>query len=325
MENPINTPILYLVFNRPEFTVKSFNSIRNVKPKKLYIAADGPRIEKPGEFELTESVRRIATQVDWDCEVKLLFNKSNKGCKYAVSSAIDWFFENEEYGIILEDDIIPSKSFFIFCDELLTRYKDDNRIGMISGCNFTADKYSFPHSLEYSNYVHIWGWATWRRAWRLYDVDMQSWKVGEDLRVQLPNLKDNGFLFSKYWGNIFDDVKNKVINTWDYQWMYTMWRFDIMSIVPCVNLIENIGFNTDDATHRTFGIPEYITANPKTEMTFPLDIPFEVAEDQLLDTIESKYVFHISLSNFIVSQTKRFWLVKFFRGLYKLLQHKLCA
>lgn len=310
MKRALISPVLYLVFNRPGFTIKSFDSLRKAKPTKLYIAADGPRINKTGEYELTQSVRRIATQVDWECEVKLLFNESNKGCKCAVSSAIDWFFENEEYGIIIEDDIVLSQSFFHFCDELLLRYKDDNRIGMISACNLTADKYSFSHSFGYSNYAHIWGWATWRRAWRMYDVDMQTWTDGVDLRVQFPKFKDYGFLFSRYWTNIFDDVKNKVINTWDYQWMYTMWRFNMMSIVPRVNLVDNIGFNTDEATHRTYGIPDYVAANPKAELTFPLDIPHEVAEDQLLDALESKYVFCINISNYLFNLVKRLWIVK---------------
>jgi hypothetical protein len=169
-----NTPVLFLIFNRPNTTEQVFEAIAKAKPRCLFVAADGPRTDKEGEAEKCQAVRDIIKRVDWDCEVKTLFREQNLGCKEAVSSAITWFFEQVEEGIILEDDCLPSDSFFSFCAELLEKYRDDKRIMMISGDNFQDGIQRGDASYYFSSVPWIWGWATWRRAWRLYDREMQT-------------------------------------------------------------------------------------------------------------------------------------------------------
>ena len=163
-----------MVFNRPDTTAQVFETIRQAKPARLYVAADGARKEKDGELERVAMVREIATTVDWPCEVKTLFQDKNLGCKNAVSSAISWFFEHEEQGIILEDDCLPSADFFDFCENNLEKYRSDTRIMMIAGTNYLPSE-NLRVPFFFSEHFIIWGWATWRRAWQLYDLEMSSW------------------------------------------------------------------------------------------------------------------------------------------------------
>jgi len=173
---PLHTPVLFLVYKRPDTTRQVFEAIRQAKPPRLYVAADGPKKNVPGEAEKVKQVREIISNgVDWDCEVKTLFRDENLGCKYGPVEGINWFFKNEEEGIILEDDTLPSQSFFWFCQELLERYKDDTRIMVISGDNFQNGITRGTCSYYFSRYNHIWGWASWRRAWKYYSVDMKLW------------------------------------------------------------------------------------------------------------------------------------------------------
>lgn len=174
-EFKLNVPVLLLIFNRPDTTQRVFHEIRGASPLQLFISADGPRENKPGEFEKCQITRDIVRQVDWDCEVYTNFRDKNLGCKIAVSSAIDWFFENVEEGIILEDDCLPSFSFFRFCEELLEKYRDDERIMQIGGTNLLSEWQRSDDSYYFSKYGAIWGWATWRRAWQYYDVNMKLW------------------------------------------------------------------------------------------------------------------------------------------------------
>ncbi|MCU0355758.1 MAG: nucleotide-diphospho-sugar transferase, partial [Cytophagales bacterium] len=166
-----------IVFNRPQTTERVFSAIRKVRPQKLYVAADGPRADKADEAEKTRLTREIATRVDWDCEVKTLFRDENVGCGLGPATAISWLFEQEERGIILEDDCQPSESFFLFCEEVLKRYESDNRVMQVSGMNPLGD---WCHDPDYDYYFSeagiTWGWATWRRAWRSYDYYVPNFK-----------------------------------------------------------------------------------------------------------------------------------------------------
>ncbi|MFH1427813.1 MAG: nucleotide-diphospho-sugar transferase, partial [Patescibacteria group bacterium] len=168
-----NTPILFLIFNRPETTQRVFDKIKIIKPRHLFVAADGPR-EGKNESEKCQAVRDIIKQIDWDCKVNTLFRDKNLGCKLAVSSAIDWFFDNVEEGIILEDDCLPDPSFFKFCQELLVKYREDSNVMCISGDNFNPNLYNGSDSYFFSKVASIWGWASWRRAWKYYDIEMKS-------------------------------------------------------------------------------------------------------------------------------------------------------
>lgn len=276
--HPLKTAVLFLVFNRPDTTKQVFEAIRKAKPPRLYVAADGPRTDKSGEAEKVEQVRRIETIVDWDCEVKTLFREENLGCGKAVSSAITWFFENEEEGIILEDDCLPSQSFFWFCEELLERYRDDMRVMVVSGDNFQFGKRRTDYSYYFSRYNHCWGWASWRRAWRYYDKDIENW----------PFIRFNGYLFdilqdkrtAKYWAQIFETVYRGKIDTWDYQWTFSCWIQNGLTILPNVNLVSNIGFG-EDGTHTKAA--NKIAMILALEITFPLKHPPTMIRDDVAD------------------------------------------
>lgn len=277
--NPLKTAVLFMVFNRPDTTKQVFEAIRQAKPPRLYVTADGPRADMPGEVEKMEQVRRIATQVDWDCEVKTLFRDKNLGCRVAVSSAIDWFFENEEEGIILEDDCLPGQSFFWFCEELLERYRGDMRIMAVSGDNFQKGSARNEFSYYFSRYLHIWGWASWRRAWLYYEKDMQSW----------PYIRDHGYLQDilldkatvKYWGKIFETAYRNKIDSWAYRWTFSCWIQSGLTVLPNVNLVSNIGFG-EDGTH-TKKATSKIAMIPALEITFPLKHPPTMIRDDVAD------------------------------------------
>ena len=242
--HPLKTAVLFLVFNRLDTTKKVFESIQKAKPPKLYIAADGARDDKEGESEKVKTVRDfILNNIDWQCEIKTLLREKNLGCKYAVSSAITWFFENEEMGIILEDDCLPSESFFWLCEELLERYIDDMRIWHIGGASFQNGIKRGDGDYYFSKYNHVWGWASWANRWKYYDVEIDSIKSSDFLKS---TFKDKHI--QEHWSETFQTVKEKKIDTWDYQWVFTIWANNGLAIIPNINMIANIGFGLE-ATH----------------------------------------------------------------------------
>ncbi len=243
---PLNTAVLFLVFNRPDTTRQVFEAIRQAKPPRLYVAADGPRPNRPAEDERCEEVRRIATNVDWPCEVKTLFREANLGCKMGVTGGINWFFEHEEEGIILEDDCLPDLSFFWFCEGLLAHYRQDSRIGMIGGTRMADAVYEGDASYSYSRLVQIWGWATWRRAWLKYDLEMNKWPLFKKMKGFDSFGVDKGV--AKYLAATYQRAFEKKVDTWDYQWSFTCVSEAMLTIFPKNNLIKNIGFGVD-ATH----------------------------------------------------------------------------
>ncbi len=240
--------VLFIIFNRPDTTAKVFAQIKTARPARLYIAADGPRDSYPQESELCEQTRKIAQQIDWDCEVKTLFREKNMGCKQAVSSAINWFFDNEEEGIILEDDCLPSHSFFRFCDELLDKYRLDTRIRHISGCNLQRGHIWGNSSYYFSNMTHVWGWASWKRVWKDYDVTLSQYKENE-VKEKLADIFDDPLIVES-WHHIFKEVKAGKIDTWDYQLGLINFFNNSLSVIPNYNLVSNIGFG-ENATHST--------------------------------------------------------------------------
>jgi hypothetical protein len=239
----LGSPILFLIFNRPDTTRRVFEVIRRVKPRKLFIAADGPRPNKEGEMQRCLDTRRVVSEVDWDCEVQTLYREQNLGCGLAVSQAISWFFEHVDQGIILEDDCLPDPSFFTFCSHLLDYYKDEEEVMHISGNNFQNGIRRGEASYYFSRYVHVWGWATWKRAWTKYDFKLCTFENREELRALV---RDNQEL--TYWENAFTAVKRGDIDTWDIQWVHAVWKNEGLAILPNVNLVSNIGFG-EYATH----------------------------------------------------------------------------
>lgn len=243
-QRSLNTPVLFLVFNRLESTKKVFETIRLVKPPRLYIASDGARVEVEGELDKVLAIRNyLFENIDWDCNVKTLYRDKNFGCKYAVSNAISWFFNQEKEGIILEDDCLPSQSFFWFCEDLLDKFRYEMKIGQISGDNFQQGFIRGDDDYYFSIYNHIWGWASWSSRWELYDVNLKTINDASFLD-KLPF--DNSV--KKYWKNIYLQTKSGNIDTWDYQWTFCLWNNEMLTVLPNYNLVSNIGFGSD-ATH----------------------------------------------------------------------------
>ena len=299
--NPLNTAILFTVFNRLDTTKQIFEAIRQAKPPRLYVAADGARANQEDEVEKVQAVRNyIMKNIDWDCEVKTLFRDENLGPKYASVNAISWFFENEEKGIILEDDTLPCLSFFWFCEELLERYEKDLRVWHISGNNFLNGIKISDKSYYFSKNVSMWGWATWADRWSHNDVEMNSFS----------QFKEEGLItsiFSKkkvqrFWLYTFDLVfRKKFNNCWDFQWIYTILINGGLAIAPNKNLVSNIGFNSD-AVHTTD--INHIHANvPRKEMIIPLTHPKFFIFDSTADSYDNSVRF--SKSNLIFRIFKR--------------------
>ncbi len=264
----LKAPIAFLIFNRPDTTARVFAEIAKARPNKLLVVADGPRADHPADHEKCQQTRAIIDQVDWECEVHKNYSHVNLGCKRRVSSGLDWVFDAVERAIILEDDVVPHPTFFRYCDELLERYADDDRIGAVSGCNFQFRPLQAPHSYYFSIYNHCWGWASWARAWRNYDVEMKLWPEARDAGYLEGIFSDECTLY--YWTSIFQRVYENKIDTWDYQWAFCCWVNNMMAILPRVNLTSNIGFR-EDATHTT---EIRSMANLATQdMTFPLVHP----------------------------------------------------
>ena len=267
-----DVPILFLVFNRPGTTKKVFERIKEIRPSKLFIAADGPREGKEGEEEKTETVRRLILDgIDWPCEVKTLFRFHNLGCGNAVSTAITWFFDNVEEGIILEDDTFPDPSFFNFCKILLEKYRHDNKIKVIGGNNFQNGKWRGDGSYYFSAYSHIWGWASWKRVWKEYDFKLSGLN-NESIDAVLE------YYFKKkvvieYWKKVFLQFKTVPVDTWDYQLAFSIWKNKGFSILPNKNLVTNIGFG-ESSTHTTN--PNDKTSNMPVDSIIDIDHPAKV-------------------------------------------------
>jgi hypothetical protein len=235
--------VLFVLFNRPDTTQQVFNQIRKAKPKRLYLTADGPRPGFPDDEELCKRTREIVGKIEWDCDVKTLFRNENAGCKYGVSEAINWFFSQEEEGIILEDDCLPANCFFKFCDTLLEKYRHDTRIRHITGCNLQFGKKCGNASYYFSNRTHVWGWASWRRVWNDYDLNLDKY-AGADIKQQMKNIYDDD-LVAESWANIFKELKAGKINSWAYPLDFANFFNNGLVIIPNENLISNIGFNAD--------------------------------------------------------------------------------
>lgn len=246
--NQFNTPILFIVFNRKDITLRAFNEIRKQQPKYLYVAADGPRPHIPDEKEKCEAVRDIFKSIDWDCELKVKFNENNLGCGKAPKSAISWFFDNVEQGIILEDDCIAHQDFFPYCEEMLNYYKDQEEIMVISGDNFQDGLQRGTASYYFSAYPITWGWASWHRAWKNYDFYLDDYSLTEFKNsIKFYNFRWNQ---RQMWIDKFLSMKKRGYDAWDYQFSFHIWKNRGLCIIPNKNLVSNIGFG-DTATHTT--------------------------------------------------------------------------
>lgn len=281
-----DTPVALLIFNRSDTTRLVFNAIRAVRPRRLLVVADGPRPDREGEQERCREARSVIDEVDWDCEVDLNFSDRNLGCMRRVSSGLDWVFQKVEEAIILEDDCLPHPSFFPFCRELLVRFRHEPRVAQISGVNFQFGRRKMLESYYYSRYNHVWGWASWKRAWQLNDNEMVHW----------PDFRDNGLLDNllssknevAYWTDVLNKVYWGEIDTWDCRWTLSCWRNGLLTAIPAVNLISNIGFRSD-ATHTP--VPNRYSAMKVEAINFPLIHPSLMESDAAADAFTGKTMF----------------------------------
>jgi hypothetical protein len=268
-QQQLQTPVVFIVFNRPAQTRISFARIAEAAPSRLLVIADGPRPEKVGEAVLCDEVRAIATAVDWPCRLEINFSPGNMGCRERIISGLNWVFERAEDAIIVEDDVVPDPSFFPFCEQLLNYYRGDDRISMVAGFNPVEYRGNSNQSYFFSQLTHVWGWATWRNSWARYDQHLKNWP--EIKQADLLNEIFDRPGTAAYWTNIFDAMHDGTgPNTWDYQWTYTNLIHNALSIAPKVNLVKNIGFDRD-ATH-TVAAADIYKINSQA-IAFPLIHP----------------------------------------------------
>ena len=280
----MRSPVLFLIFNRPETTGRVFEAIRQARPPRLYIAADGPRPGKEGEEEHCLQARNIATAVDWPCEVKTLFRARNLGCRHAPASAISWFFKHEPEGVILEDDVLPHPDFFPFCDTLLEQYRDTPAVMQITGNNFQLGVRRGTASYYFSRFGHIWGWASWARAWNLCDIAMPGHR--EFMRDEFParnTLSGGGGLppeAGEHFTAAFRKIDRGSLDAWDYSWQYCLFRHNGLTATPNHALVENIGFG--GGTHYAKG--SLFAHFAPAPMPQPLTHPLQIIADDEADT-----------------------------------------
>lgn len=260
----MDTAVLFIIFNRTDTALQVFETIRQARPKRLYFFADAPRAHVQGETEKCNQAKAIVSKVDWPCEVQTFFLTQNIGPRLAIGKAITWFFEHEEEGIILEHDCMPSQSFFTFCETLLAHYRNDERVMHISGDNFQYGIQRGDASYYFSLYNHIWGFATWRRAWKHYDVEMKRYPAFKN-EGKLRKLFNNKRAYN-YWANILQLTYEQKLQTWDYQWTLAMWDRGALAILPQYNMVSNIGFgdealNTKNADSKFANIPRHEITN----------------------------------------------------------------
>ncbi|WP_293303684.1 nucleotide-diphospho-sugar transferase [Pedobacter sp. UBA5917] len=302
----LQTPILLLVFNRPEQALLVFGQIRLQQPERLFIAADGPRADRPEEAALCETTRTaILNGIDWPCKVETLFRTENLGCGKAVSGAINWFFNHVEEGIILEDDCLPDPTFFSFCTAMLEKYRTNEKVMHVNGSNYQGGIPRGDGSYYFSRYAHVWGWASWQRAWQHYDFSLQRYRD-----VSTEGL--NTFLKSE-----LQAIYRAQIDTWDIQWFMSVWFSKGSVVTPNVCLVKNIGFGTH-ATH-TQSAPSWfnkIQYGKITDITHPESNNIDDAADRYsLKMLFSPGRFYMAIKKIAQKNT---WFFNLCKRIYKM-------
>ncbi|MFC0588682.1 hypothetical protein ACFFF7_04590 [Novosphingobium aquiterrae] len=305
---PVSTPVLLIIFRRPELVEIALDKLRAVRPATLYVAADGPRPDVPEDCLGTAACRSlIAAGIDWPCDVHLRFRDANLGVQHGVVDAIDWIFETEEQAIILEDDVAPEPDFFRFCDELLERYRDNPAVATIGGISYLQQPAQ--SSYHASSFIDMWGWATWRDRWRHYDAAMDAW----------PEFADSGRLaampgasprFVRYWRMIMDETKAGRMKAWDYQWMLTCWHRGMVALHPRVPLVRNLGFGRLATNTALRSVPRF--CRPTGTLTWPLVDPASLVPGTESERQMWAFRFHISARDAVI-QSVRLPLARLYR------------
>ena len=296
----MKTPVVLIIFNRPTQTEKVFEVIRQAKPPKLLVIADGSRAERSGEAEKCAAARAVIDRVDWDCEVFKNYSDVNLGCDPRISSGLNWVFETVEEAIILEDDCVPHPTFFRYCEELLERYRHDARVMNISGQNVLFGHHRTEYSYYFSRYTLCWGWASWRRAWQYFDVDVKLWPEIRDQNL-IKNVLVDPYAV-KVWERTVQLLYDGYLTGWDFKWMFACWLQNGFCIIPNGNLVTNIGHGSE-ATHTNDEKSPYNNMLVEA-MSFPLKHPPFVIRNLEADKFTQRTLFDYDPNFFKKVQNK---------------------
>ncbi|HSD22925.1 MAG TPA: hypothetical protein VLB79_01220 [Solirubrobacterales bacterium] len=303
-ESSLRTPVVLAIFNRPDTTLQVFERVRSARPERLLVIADGPRPGRPEEYRLCEEARAVVERVDWPCDVSAELSAVNLGCRRRLSSGLNWAFGLVEEAIVLEDDCLPHPSFFRYCEELLQRYRDEERVMHISGDNFESIwrgrdpltrvsrsvRRRLGASYYFSRYAHVWGWASWRRAWRHWEEGMSAWIEADDRETLLAVLSDPSE--RRFWAETMDRVADGELDSWAYQWTFACLLRGGLGAMPRRNLISNIGFEKG-ALHTTDPANPF-AALPLEGVSFPLRHPRSLSRDERTDARIAQLAFGAS-------------------------------
>ena len=295
----MKTPVVFTIFRRPDTTEKVFEAIRQAKPPLLFVIADAPREGNKEEAKKCAAAKAIIDRIDWECEVKKNYAEVNLGCAKRISSGLNWVFEQVSEAIILEDDCFPDPSFFRYCEELLEYYRCDRRVMSIAGTNFQFGNQVNDYSYYHSCYHDCWGWATWKRAWQYFDLEMKLWSEfshSDFLQEKLASAKS-----AKYWSKYFQLTYEGQKDSWFYRWLFCCWIQSGLAVVPKVNLISNLGFG-NDGTHTLSDSP--FADMPSSSIEFPLVHPSFVVRNRRADKQNQKNRFDIETDLKIRIQNK---------------------
>ncbi|MFZ5437828.1 MAG: glycosyltransferase family 2 protein [Patescibacteria group bacterium] len=274
-------PIVFIFYNRPDYVDQAFVSLREIKPKKIYLVADGPKNNQ--EKKLTDETRKLVEQnITWPAKVIKIYASRNMGLRNRIVSGLNQVFEKEETAIILEDDCVSNPSFFVFTEQLLIKYKNNKHIGSITGDNFLFNKKTPQASYYFSQYPHSWGWATWKRAWKLFDNEMTDWQqVWKNHHYSSPLVK-------YYWYLIFTAVSKLKIDSWAYRWTYSSFKHNLLTIIPAKNLVKNIGFG-EQATNTKY--KSNVNSLKANKINFPLKHPSKIKQNEQFDALTEKHLY----------------------------------
>ncbi len=285
-------PVVLLIFNRPDCTRRVLEVVRKARPPRLFVVADGPRNGRADDAINCEAARATIEQhVDWTCEVRRELAATNLGCARRVSSGLDWVFSQVDEAIVLEDDCLPDERFFSFCRELLERFRDEPRVGAIGGSNFQKEDVTGGNGFYFSRYPHVWGWATWRRAWSAYDHAMSEWPAAK--REGWAKAYFGSAREANFWEGVLDRVYAGEIDSWAYRWAFTFWRRDWLAALPASRLVTNIGFDAS-ATH-TRKVPAGMGGKARPQ-PWPLAETTSVERHAVADRYTFEHHFHLTLS-----------------------------
>lgn len=283
----VQTPVAIIFFNRARPLKSVMKRVREVRPRKLFLIADGPRAHVPGDAERCDDARAVAEEsIDWECDIQRCYAEHNLGCGPRPATGISWVFRQVEEAIILEDDCVPEVSFFRFCDEMLERYRDNEDIFQVCGTNYFPLMDRSFYSYHFSRYLVCWGWATWRRAWNHFDYGMRDYDT-ETVTAMLEQTFEHKSSVA-YWGRQFERLRAGDDSVWDLRWLYAGWRHQALGIIPRDNLVSNIGFGTDSTHTRGHAEGGF---QPTQALDFPLAHPPVVARSHVWDAATEEYHF----------------------------------